>query len=683
MADKINNSCEHQRRPLSFPAVRPCVSTSPSTLLASLITLAQNICNFHSNSFVFHRRNVRETTRQIAILLVLFQELHDRGSIIPHSIRLCFSDLHVTFQKIHFLMQDCSRESARLWMLTKSQFIATQFRVLVREVAIVLDAIPVCCIDINNEIKELVELVTKQANRGNLQLDRNDENEAKRLRFLLAQLERGIEPDVDVVKSVLNYLEIKSWTSCNKEIKFLEDELDFNEEEVSLLNSLIGFLCYSRVVIFETIDYQSSGMKQIEAKCSMEMLSCVVPEDFRCPISLEIMTDPVTISSGQTYNRASIQKWFNSGNLICPKTREKLASTELVPNTALKKLIQKFCSENGVIVVNPIDHNQTVTKTSDAGSPAAAHAMQFLSWFLSRRLVFGTEEQKTKAAYEIRLLAKSSVFNRACLVEMGTVPPLLDLLAADDRNLQESAISALMKLSKHTSGQKLIIESRGLAPILKVLKRGLSLEARHVAAAVIFYLSSSKEYRKLIGENPDVIPALVEMVKEETTFGKNNSVVAIFGLLLRRKNHAIVLSAGAVPVLVNTLASSGNANLVTDSLAVLVALAESVEGAYALLRAEALPLVAKILQSATSRSGKEYCASILLALCVNVGAEVTGVLAKEASVMPSLYSLLTDGTPHAAKKARALINVILEFSDKRFSGTVGSSVSRQRLVNLN
>ncbi|KAG4981179.1 hypothetical protein JHK82_034426 [Glycine max] len=108
-----------------------------------------------------------------------------------------------------------------------------------------------------------------------------------------------------------------------------------------------------------------------------------------------------------------------------------------------------------------------------------------------------------------------------------------------------------------------------------------------------------------IDADPDVIPALVEMVKEETTFGKNNFVVAIFGLLLRRKNHVIVLSTGAVSVLVNTLASPGNANLVTDSLDILVALVESVEGAYALLRVEALPLVAKILQSATSRSGEE------------------------------------------------------------------------------
>ncbi|TKY73484.1 U-box domain-containing protein 19 [Spatholobus suberectus] len=487
------------------------------------------------NSFATQRRNARETARQVAILSVLFQELHDHGSATSHSVRLCLAELHVTLQKILFLLQDCAREGARLWMLTKSQHVAAQFRALIRAVGAVLDTLPLRGVDVSGEVKELVELVTKQARRGKLELDQNDERQTKRLRFLLDQFQRGVEPDVNVVKSVLNYLEIKTWTACDKEVKFLEEELDSSEGEVSLLSSLMGFLCYSRVVIFETVDFQSLTIEQTEARHSTETLSCVVPEDFRCPISLEIMTDPVTISTGQTYNRTSIQKWLEAGNMICPKTREELTSTELFPNTALKKLVQQFCSDNDMAIANSTSRNRTVTKTAEPGSPAAAHAMQFSSWFLSRRLVFGTEEQRTKAAYEIRLLARSNVFNRACLVEMGTVPPLLDLLAAGDKTAQENAISALMKLSKHPGGRQVVVESRGLVPILNVLKIGLSPEARHVAAATVFYLSSVKEYRKLIGENPEAIPALVEMVKEGAT--KKNAVVAIFGLLLRPRNH--------------------------------------------------------------------------------------------------------------------------------------------------
>ncbi|KAK7350607.1 hypothetical protein VNO77_09420 [Canavalia gladiata] len=683
MPPKLTNN-PTERRPLSFPAVRPCESISSPTLLSSLITLSQNICNFQFNTFVTQSRNCREMARQIAILLAFFQDVRDRNSVIPKSVLECFLELHLTFQKIQFLMQDCAHQNAHLWMLTKSKHIVDQFRIFIGIIATTIDMLSLHIIDICDEVRELVELVLKHARKGKFELDQNDERESKRLRFILDQFERGVEPEVDSMKQVLDYLEIKTWNACNKEMKFLEDESDHNEREVNLLSSLIGFLCYSRVVIFETMDFQLRTNEQSEARGDAEtlMLSFVMAEDFRCPISLEIMTDPVTVSTGQTYNRTSIQKWLKAGNKICPKTGEKLTNTELFPNTTLKKLIQQFCKDNGISMAKSNNLNRTITKTIEPGSSAAAHAMQFMSWFISRRLVFGTEEQKNKAAYEIRLLARSNIFNRTCLIEMGTIPPLLDLLDTNDRATQENAIGALMRLSKHSSGQQVIIESRGLVPILNVLKRGLSLEARNVAAATMFYLSSVKEYRKLIGENPEAIPALVELIKEGTSCGKKNAVITIFGLLLLPKNHPKVLAAGAVHALVDVIGSSDKADLVTDCLAVLVALAESAEGAGDVLQAGALPLIIRILQSDTSRAGKEYCVSIVLSLCVNVGMEVTGVLVKDPSLMPSLYSLLTNGTPHAAKKSRSLIKVLQDFNDKTTSGMEGSSVSRHTLNRL-
>ena len=70
------------------------------------------------------------------------------------------------------------------------------------------------------------------------------------------------------------------------------------------------------------------------------------PRDFRCPVSLELMCDPVVASSGQTYDRDSITRWFGSGKSTCPKTGQMLADLELVPNKALKNLIVRWCREN-------------------------------------------------------------------------------------------------------------------------------------------------------------------------------------------------------------------------------------------------------------------------------------------------------------------------------------------------
>jgi hypothetical protein len=39
-------------------------------------------------------------------------------------------------------------------------------------------------------------------------------------------------------------------------------------------------------------------------------MSKEIPYEFLCPISRELMTDPVQIESGKTYDRANIKAWF-------------------------------------------------------------------------------------------------------------------------------------------------------------------------------------------------------------------------------------------------------------------------------------------------------------------------------------------------------------------------------------
>jgi hypothetical protein len=74
------------------------------------------------------------------------------------------------------------------------------------------------------------------------------------------------------------------------------------------------------------------------------------PEELRCPISLQLMYDPVVIASGQTYERACIEKWFDSGNTTCPKTRNQLSQLSMTPNYCIKGLIASWCEQNGILV---------------------------------------------------------------------------------------------------------------------------------------------------------------------------------------------------------------------------------------------------------------------------------------------------------------------------------------------
>ncbi|KAF0935197.1 hypothetical protein E2562_031052 [Oryza meyeriana var. granulata] len=76
-----------------------------------------------------------------------------------------------------------------------------------------------------------------------------------------------------------------------------------------------------------------------------------VPSFFLCPISLEIMRDPVTLSTGITYDRESIERWvFTDGHGECPVTKQRLAPAdrEPTPNHTLRRLIQGWCAVHAV-----------------------------------------------------------------------------------------------------------------------------------------------------------------------------------------------------------------------------------------------------------------------------------------------------------------------------------------------
>ncbi|KAJ0038732.1 hypothetical protein Pint_23009 [Pistacia integerrima] len=648
------------RRVLTFPAVHPCESISPSTLLNSLIELAQSICAYKSHFFSSNKRNAHETIRQVQNVLILLEDIRVGLSDVPDSFVLGLSELHLAFQKIHFLLEDCTREDARLWMLMKSDGVANQFRVLIRAISTGLDVLPLETVGVSSEVKELVELTMRQARKARFEVDPDDKRVINDVFRILGRFKDGVDPDRNEKQQVLYYLGIKKWSECNKEIKFLDTEIGteyLNEEkrrELSLLSSLMGLLSYCRCVMFDLVDTKAN--QQVN-QWSTKMLNGVSSDDFRCPISLEIMKDPVTLSSGHTYDRASILKWFRAGNSTCPKTGERLKNKELVSNLALKRIIQDWSVENGVCIGEESSHkNLDITRTVLAGSMAAEGAVKLLANFLAGRLVDGTSEEKNKAAYEIRLLTKTSIF--------------------------KNAIAALLNLSKHQKSKSIIVGNGGLELIIDVLKKGLKVEARNHAAATLFYIASIEEYRKLIGEIPEAIPALVEMVRDGTNRGNKNALVAIFGLLMHPGNHWKVLAAGTVPLLVDLLSSSNRQEIVTNSLAVLATIAEKVEGTLAIIRHGALNVIVRILDDSTSRAGKEYCVSLLLALCINGGAYVVALLAKSPSLMGSLYSLLSEGTSRASKKASALIRVLHEFYERSSSGAMAPVLPQERSVHV-
>jgi hypothetical protein len=65
------------------------------------------------------------------------------------------------------------------------------------------------------------------------------------------------------------------------------------------------------------------------------------PDEFLCPITQEIMFDPVVASDGRTYERIAIQTWLSTKN-TSPMTKEPIIDKTLRTNWAIRSAIQRF-----------------------------------------------------------------------------------------------------------------------------------------------------------------------------------------------------------------------------------------------------------------------------------------------------------------------------------------------------
>ena len=70
-----------------------------------------------------------------------------------------------------------------------------------------------------------------------------------------------------------------------------------------------------------------------------------VPPQYLCPITGEVMEDPVTTADGHAYERAAIAQWLQAHD-TSPVTNAQLPHRNLAPAHALRQLIEEFVATN-------------------------------------------------------------------------------------------------------------------------------------------------------------------------------------------------------------------------------------------------------------------------------------------------------------------------------------------------
>ena len=66
-----------------------------------------------------------------------------------------------------------------------------------------------------------------------------------------------------------------------------------------------------------------------------------IPSEFMCPISMDLMADPVIGTDGHTYERTAITEWLSTHNMS-PLTRRPMTLADIQPNFALRGALERW-----------------------------------------------------------------------------------------------------------------------------------------------------------------------------------------------------------------------------------------------------------------------------------------------------------------------------------------------------
>ncbi|KAL4189868.1 hypothetical protein AMTRI_Chr08g209180 [Amborella trichopoda] len=647
-----------KRRPSVGSFITPS-NLSQTALVQALMLLAQEL-SLYKPLKPLQKRNSSAIIRKVKLLTVLFETLKETQSPLPKTAILCFREIFIVLERIKALLDDCNNGS-RIWLLMQNEEVSNQFYELTLELATLLDVLPLKELTLLEDVKEQVELVHKQCGKSKLFIDQSDKTLRSEVLSILDEIGREIIPERSKLKQIFDRLEITDGQSCRREMAFLEEEVQaqgLTDKSTAVINSLVSLVRYCKCVLFGISSPEPENFRQEKPLENEE--GTLIPDDFRCPISLDLMHDPVIVASGQTYERSSISRWIEDGHLTCPKSGQVLAHTNLVPNHALRSLIAQWCRERGV----PFEKSEKGGRNEAATcTKAALEATKMTASFLVSQL--SVPEVASQAVYELRLLAKSGSDNRACIAEAGAIEKLVPLMRSTDVLTQENAVTAILNLSILEDNKGRIMATEGcLAGVVHVLSSGLTAEARENAAAALFSLSATPEHKRAVAEEPGALAALVRLLSSGGSRGRRDAVSALFNLAVHRENHEKVLKAGVVNAIMKMFSEEGpllEEGLVEDSLAVVALLIRRCgkQGAMAFVKGSSycssslIGVLVGILGWGSARS-REQAVATLLDVCRGGGGEAVREVAGASGAGRMLYELMAAGTPRARRKAASL-----------------------------
>ncbi|KAG0564740.1 hypothetical protein M758_8G130700 [Ceratodon purpureus] len=188
-------------------------------------------------------------------------------------------------------------------------------------------------------------------------------------------------------------------------------------------------------------------------------------EAFICPLTKQIMRDPVSLENGQTYEKAAIERWLQDcrdagKETTCPVTNQ-LITVPPKPSIALRNTIEEWTTRNEQARINIAK----VLLTAEASENDVLHGLKDIQVLCRKRSnkyrirnaglipqivdrLKNSKEARIRALGAVRILAEDDEEAKAVIGQTDIIRQSVKCLARDDNQEREEAVKLLHELSK-------------------------------------------------------------------------------------------------------------------------------------------------------------------------------------------------------------------------------------------
>ncbi|KAJ7958282.1 RING-type E3 ubiquitin transferase [Quillaja saponaria] len=379
--------------------------------------------------------------------------------------------------------------------------------------------------------------------------------------------------------------------------------------------------------------------EKLDLKKMIEDLESIdVPSVFICSISLEPMQDPVTLCTGQTYDRSNILKWISLGHFTCPTTMQELWDDSVTPNKTLQQLIHSWFSQKYLVM----------KKRSEDVQGRALELLEML------KKVKG--QARIQSLKELRQVVTAHASTKKTVVENGGLELISLLGHFTSYAVGSEAIGILVNLDLNSELRTNLLQPAKISLIVDIMNEG-TIETKVNSAKLIQLLMEGDDFPAENVPSLSLLVGLLRLVKD-----KRHPTGVLAGLMLLKTicSHesvrSSVVSIGAIPQLTELLPTFNNECLEL-ALCILDALSTLPEGILALKDCpQVIPIVVKLLMR-VSESCTHFALSILWAVCKLAPEECTSHAVEAGLAAKLLLVIQSDCNPVLKQRSAELLKL--------------------------